>query len=432
MLARVPLEQPSPPAAMPSPSWGDDKRMEAVEKVVLHRAHVSRITRLLKNRLALASYKTKRGWENLGLDSIEPKVRAEQQLLQNEPEPFAGASPVRAEYFPPPLPTLPAAARVPGQQENARRPVSRRRSPTKLGAAALNGPLLPATGAVMKTPRKRSRTLSTNPHGADPLAGYTLMQDPDGLRLLDTHDRPVRLNQSSPVYPGVVDSYPLAPPDSVSPRKRRGRRKKVLDASLLPDAPPVPTRASAPPAGASTSPPRTPPPKYTTLTSSLSSRTPTTTGTFATPPPQFSLPKTGEEGADLLLFLATSPSPAQRSSFHTPGRAGLLGATTGVAGTPPVAAAPFGSARTLGPATGVLGPAGTPQTPSQAFNFAEYVNIFTPSPAQGQWRPEHMRSEREGAAAIGARRHLNFDGLDPAPTPPAAGAKLEVGGQLGV
>ncbi|KAG5440637.1 hypothetical protein PCK2_000347 [Pneumocystis canis] len=44
---------------------------------VLRRAEISRITRLLKSRLTLATYKTSRGWQNLALDSIAPRITKE-------------------------------------------------------------------------------------------------------------------------------------------------------------------------------------------------------------------------------------------------------------------------------------------------------------------------------------------------------------------
>ncbi|KAK9462901.1 uncharacterized protein V1516DRAFT_684290 [Lipomyces oligophaga] len=66
--------------AAESPSWMDAKRVESVERVVLQRAKIARITRQLQNRLALASFKTKRGWEMLGLDSIEPRVAQESAI----------------------------------------------------------------------------------------------------------------------------------------------------------------------------------------------------------------------------------------------------------------------------------------------------------------------------------------------------------------
>ncbi|KAM6536619.1 hypothetical protein FALCPG4_002608 [Fusarium falciforme] len=53
------------------------KQPEDVVDCVLKRAEVSKIARRLQNRLALAQFKTKHGWEDLTLDSIEPKVEEE-------------------------------------------------------------------------------------------------------------------------------------------------------------------------------------------------------------------------------------------------------------------------------------------------------------------------------------------------------------------
>ncbi|KAF4453582.1 cyclin-dependent kinase, partial [Fusarium austroafricanum] len=53
------------------------KQPEDVVDSVLRRAEVSKIARRLQNRLALAKFKTKHGWEDLTLDSIEPKVEEE-------------------------------------------------------------------------------------------------------------------------------------------------------------------------------------------------------------------------------------------------------------------------------------------------------------------------------------------------------------------
>uniref|UniRef100_A0A8H7TTR2 Uncharacterized protein n=1 Tax=Bionectria ochroleuca TaxID=29856 RepID=A0A8H7TTR2_BIOOC len=53
------------------------KQPEDVVDCVLKRAEVSKIARNLQNRLALAQFKAKHGWEELTLDSIEPKVEEE-------------------------------------------------------------------------------------------------------------------------------------------------------------------------------------------------------------------------------------------------------------------------------------------------------------------------------------------------------------------
>lgn len=79
--------------------------------------------------------------------------------------------------------------------------------------------------------------------------------------------------------------------------------------------------------------------------------------------------KYGQEGADLLLYLATSPSPANpaQSRMQPPS-------------TPPPKnlALPSSMMTTPGGGGGLFG---NPQTPSQIFDFSDFVNI-TPSPAQ--------------------------------------------------
>ncbi|KAG5518671.1 hypothetical protein PMAC_002640 [Pneumocystis sp. 'macacae'] len=59
-------------------------QQECAAAKVLRRAEISRITRLLKSRLTLASYKTSRGWQNLALDSIAPRV-ADQRFAAPHP-----------------------------------------------------------------------------------------------------------------------------------------------------------------------------------------------------------------------------------------------------------------------------------------------------------------------------------------------------------
>ena len=103
----------------------------------------------------------------------------------------------------------------------------------------------------------------------------------------------------------------------------------------------------------------------------------------STPPSAFRRrPTTGEEGADLLLFLATSPSPAQPSSRRF--------ASNAAPGTPP----------SMLRKTSAIDPA----TPSQStFDVRDYINI-TPSPAPAVWTggtPMLMGTP--------ARRRLTYD-----------------------
>lgn len=52
-----------------------------VAQKVLQRAEISRITRTLQSRLTLACYKQQRGWQNLDLKTIEPKIAKEQSKI---------------------------------------------------------------------------------------------------------------------------------------------------------------------------------------------------------------------------------------------------------------------------------------------------------------------------------------------------------------
>jgi hypothetical protein len=177
-------------------------------------------------------------------------------------------------------------------------------------------PSKPVNGTNVKQPitdqqpkRKRSRTASAQPTQYGDLMFPALPQDP------------WRGAQSSPIR---------SPPtfDSVS----------HLNPQML-DSPFPPNYNSAP--QLKSSPPSTPPSAFR--------RRPIT--------------GTGEEGADLLLFLATSPSPAQ------PPR-GRFTSNITAPGTPP----------------SMLRKAATtePATPNQSFDVRDYINI-TPSPAPAVW-----------------------------------------------
>ena len=127
----------------------------------------------------------------------------------------------------------------------------------------------------------------------------------------------------------------------------------------------------------------------------------------------------GEEGADLLLYLATSPSPAHP---------GMKNNRILAPSTPP--SREQGHFPTLHtPSMFSLG------TPGQQFNFADFVNV-TPSPAQGAF----MRTPgpaKTPLAAKDARRRLNYDSLVPPGSPPtsnigrgATKVGMELGGEL--
>lgn len=103
--------------------------------------------------------------------------------------------------------------------------------------------------------------------------------------------------------------------------------------------------------------------------------------------------KTGEEGADLLLYLAASPSPAvgSRRNMEPPS-------------TPP----PKNNLAL--PSSMMVTPGGSglfPNTPGQNFDFSDFVNI-TPSPAQKPWKTPVTLSSARTPLSV-ARRRLTFD-----------------------
>ncbi|KAF3218763.1 hypothetical protein TWF106_007288 [Orbilia oligospora] len=281
-------------------SWTDEQTAEASEKV-LRRAKVSRMARQLQSRLALASYKTQRGWENLDLDTIEPRV--DQDLMRKRMQSIQEGSP----------------------------------------------PHLHLTNG------------STNNH-------YD-----DNNDLNDYEHQPIF--HSSP---------PRTPPHRTIPAR----------------------------------------PVFTTAGEKLEERS--NRGNNNPNNPNGNNNNGGKadgEGADLLLYLATSPSP------NTMTKANVSVAPS----TPPAkgsaAALPSSMMNTPGGGAGLGG--------SGSFNFHDFVHI-TPSPAQGLWG---NGGSGRTPMTMQARRRLNFDGLVP-PSPmngsqgsqgsqgKVTGLGMELGGEL--
>ncbi|ANB11719.1 hypothetical protein AWJ20_4540 [Sugiyamaella lignohabitans] len=113
-----------------------------------------------------------------------------------------------------------------------------------------------------------------------------------------------------------------------------------------------------------------------------------------TPPPKHRNPQSlnsDRDGADLLMYLATSPSPAQRNNSNR-----FLGQYP--------SSSPFNYSQN-----------NHPHTPQQGFELKDWLNIASPSPAQAQRTPDRplLRS---------ARQPLNFDHLPDAPSTAASAA----------
>ncbi|CAF9913552.1 MAG: hypothetical protein GOMPHAMPRED_007961 [Gomphillus americanus] len=132
-----------------------------------------------------------------------------------------------------------------------------------------------------------------------------------------------------------------------------------------------------------------------------------------TPPRVLRSIKTSEgEGADLLLFLATSPSPANSRTLR-----GFAPCT------PPSkhAQLPSSMLNTPGNTFGLF------NTPGQNFNFADFVNV-TPSPAQGAFGGMTPGPAKTPLAVKEARRTLTFG--SPTIARKHAGLGMELGEEL--
>lgn len=154
------------------------------------------------------------------------------------------------------------------------------------------------------------------------------------------------------------------------------------------------------------SPPRTPPPMHT--------RQPRNDGSWQ-----------NEDGVDLLLYLANSPTPANT--------AGRSRARAFPPSTPPSQHAILPS---MTPTPGAGGAFPNFSTPGQQFNFADFVNV-TPSPAQLPWGGRTPGgAARTPLAAKDARKRLNSDNLAPpsGESPKRrekdSGLALQLGGEL--
>jgi hypothetical protein len=152
----------------------------------------------------------------------------------------------------------------------------------------------------------------------------------------------------------------------------------------------------------SSSPPRTPPPKRRRFAADATKDA-----------------RTAHGGADLLLYLANSPTPARRGGSKPP-------TTEFLPSTPPTRHAMLPSLVST-PGGGV-----TFGTPTQPFNFADFVNV-TPSPAQRQWAGRTPRAlPKTPIGGRDVRKRLNFHTLAP-PTgysPASKSRALQLGDEL--
>lgn len=386
--------------------------MKAHEQVFAHYTDAAadgtcrfQMTRALQNRLALANVKIKHGWENLSIDTIEPHI--DQQLKRKRPASSAHSS------------------------------ISETPSTVSSRYQSLNGFVSsPVTAPMFSDNVGHSGSNYSNKRAriAHP-ARYPASSNQGGRKtrsavVVQSWKKTHSLPESSPVYHARHLNY--------------SRTAHVPKLSFISEGTTIPDEAASPEqsedddadlpvlsfnvnssfrhhstaSNLHSSPPRTPPPQHRTLDKV----------------PQISwsnTPRTGgDHGADLLMYLATSPTPAHIGTAKN---------RVAPPSTPPSKTTPLPSSMmsTPGGGNGLFGFGFN--TPSQNFNFSDFCNV-TPSPAQGNW-PKTPGTAKTPNAAREARRKLNFDSLthptssspDTTRGPGAArsgGMNLELGGAL--
>ncbi|KAM5352097.1 hypothetical protein ACJ41O_004820 [Fusarium nematophilum] len=344
------------------------KQPEDVVDSVLKRVEVSKIARRLQNRLALAQFKTKHGWEDLTLDSIEPKVEEEMRRKRLAEGDVLSDSSSSASDLPYPsraLMSSPLKAPLFSDAVGSSNGSTGHRKRTYM--ASFND--------VSSSPSKRFRA---SPTAHKSFGGHASWKD--------SH----QLAQSSPIKPRRQQHFTTSAGPDVSFFQQRLMSRELTspnfaapsddDDDLLP-------AHSFNPANIRSSPPRTPPMRTRALASKRGKDDVA---------PGANGGKTGEEGADLLLYLAASPSPAVRTSTRTR--------------MEPPSTPPQKNSKMDLPSSMMMTPGGGnlfPTTPSQAFDFADFVNI-TPSPAQKPWKtPVTLTATRTPVSVT--QRRLTFD-----------------------
>ena len=294
------------------------------------------ITRRLKSRLSLARDKTNHdlmspsvesldGHSSMSAASSDSRLPTPTSLGQ----PYIPAPPLENPFLVPAQ--APITTTIPTR-------IHHRKSQSRSSVHSING-----TAGHVKPPmtdlppkRKRSRTASAAPNQSQ----YT-----EFLYPTIPQDTSWRTHRSSPIRPPRVDYSTQSSISHLAPQMLDSPFPANYNTSNRPHS----------------SPPSTPP------------------SAFRRRP----LSGSGEEGADLLLFLATSPSPAQPSSRRFTSNAAPPG-------TPPSMVRKSATA--------------DPATPGQStFDVRDYINI-TPSPAPPVWNGGTPMT-----LSTPARRRLTYD-----------------------
>ncbi|KAJ3494079.1 hypothetical protein NLG97_g4310 [Lecanicillium saksenae] len=338
------------------------KQPEDVIDSVLKRAEVSKVARRLQNRLALAQFKTKHGWEDLTLDIIEPKMEEQirrKKLYEGDVLSDSSSSASDLPY------------------------------PTKiLISSSLKAPLFSdPIGSNNGSSGHRKRTYIATFDNASSSPSKRFRGSPTAHKSFreysswkDAH----QLAQLSPIRTCKQQHFTTSAGPDVSFFRQRRMTNELASpnfaaASDEDDEDLLPVHSFSI-NNLRSSPPHTPPMQTRSLSNKRKGNgSPAGNG------------KAGEEGADLLLYLADSPFPADKAMEHLttpPPRSSKLDLPSSIMTTP-------GGGNLF------------PNTPDQGFDFADFVNI-TPSPAQKQWRTPGSTSMTRTPMSL-ARRRLTFD-----------------------
>ncbi|KAL1862984.1 hypothetical protein VTK73DRAFT_6515 [Phialemonium thermophilum] len=357
---------------MASSPWKPEP--EVVDKV-LKRAEIGKMARKLQNCLALAQFKTQHGWEDLTLDTIEPKVEEEirkKRILEGD---ILSDSSSSASDLPYP---------------------SRALMSSPLKAPFFSDAIGSSNGST--GPRKRTYMASFDDALSSP--GKRFRVSPSGHRSFTnghaTWKHNHHLAQSSPIKPRRQQHFTTSTGPNVSffagsratihglaPRNYAAHSDDD-DEDLLPTH-------SFHASHTRVSPPSTPPMRPR---NNVNDRQNGAESHDKQNGPR-DVGGSGEEGADLLLYLAASPSPANplaTSRMEPPS-------------TPP----PKKQQLAL-PSSMMTTPGGGnpfPSTPGLAFDFSDFVHM-TPSPAQKPWKTPATLNGAKTPLSV-ARRRLTFD-----------------------
>ncbi|KAI9670262.1 MAG: hypothetical protein M1831_006476 [Alyxoria varia] len=369
---------------MSSPSQADPDHPDEVASKVLRRAHVSKMTRALQDRLALANIKISHGWQDRSIESLKPELDYE---LKRKRGPGEMTSEISSS------PSGHCFLNV--------QPTS-----SPLTAPMLSDELRSGSSVGSFKKRKTEPPLQRSMSNSQILQKSTAKPHPSSSWKTAHH-----LPESSPSFRSQTRKSAMLPPNT----------SFHSETSTIPDSPSasedddqdIPLHSfQYPNDHISSSPPRTPSPD-------LARSARLHSGSMASRSVEKHHVK---EGADLLLYLAASPSPVtkvNRTPMPPPS-------------TPPAKNTPLPSSMMSTPGGQIINGFNV-NTPSPAFNFADFVNV-TPSPAPAQWArtPGQLKTP---VAAKETRRRLIFNSPNPGsasrtPGKKAEGCGIDLGGEL--